>query len=170
MKLRNNNVDSSSSSRPTFSLLDPNPSLIDKDGTLINNIDLAASLTTNRNGTIADGVSKLILVVSSKNQLQFSINDTKPDDLANGTLRSLNNSNINTNLSSEPLIYLKILEMENQLLPPYIHLQTLLIIMKQEVIEQSTLMSQIRIILLIHFLKFQYISIVLPLFLFMAYG
>ena len=100
MKLRNNNVDSSSSSRPTFSLLDPNPSLIDKDGTLINNIDLAASLTTNRNGTIADGVSKLILVVSSKNQLQFSINDTKPDDLANGTLRGLNNSNINTNLSS----------------------------------------------------------------------
>ena len=130
-------------------MLDPNPSLIDKDGTLINNIDLAASLTTNRNGTIADGVSKLILVVSSKNQLQFSINDTKPDNLANGTLRSSRTTQTSTLIYPLlPLIYLKILEMENQLLLLYIHLQTLLIIMKQEVIEQSTLMSQIQIILL----------------------
>ena len=60
--------------------LDPNPSLIDKDGKLINNINLAANLTTYRNGTIAYGVSKL---VESKSSLQFSINGTKPDNLIN---------------------------------------------------------------------------------------
>jgi pimeloyl-ACP methyl ester carboxylesterase len=91
-KLQNANVDTSSSSKPSCSLLDPNPSLIDKDGKLINNINLAASLTTYRNGTIADGVSKLILIVDSKSSLHFSINDTKPDNLTNGTLSSLNQS------------------------------------------------------------------------------
>jgi hypothetical protein len=81
-------------------LLDPNPSLIDKDGKLINNINLAASLTTYRNGTIADGVSKLILIIDSKSSLQFSINDTKPDNPTNGTLSSLNQSSNVSNLSS----------------------------------------------------------------------
>jgi pimeloyl-ACP methyl ester carboxylesterase len=61
---------------------------------------LAASLTTYRSGTIADGVSKLILFVYSNNILQFTINDTGPDDLTNGTLSSLNQSNISNNLSS----------------------------------------------------------------------
>jgi pimeloyl-ACP methyl ester carboxylesterase len=98
--LHNANVDVSSSSKPSCSLLDPNPSLIDKDGKLINDINLAASLTTYRNGTIADGVSKLILIVESKRSLQFSINNTKPDNLTNGTLSSLEwSSNVN-NLSS----------------------------------------------------------------------
>ena len=87
-------------SKPSCSLVDPNPSLIDKDGKLINNINLAASLTTYRNGTIADGISKLILIVGSKNPLQFSINDTKPDNLINGTLCSLNQSSNVNNLSS----------------------------------------------------------------------
>jgi hypothetical protein len=98
--LHNANVDVSSSSKPSCSLLDPNPSLIDKDGKLINDINLAASLTTYRNGTIADGVSKLILIGESKRSLQFSINNTKPDNLTNGTLSSLEwSSNVN-NLSS----------------------------------------------------------------------
>jgi hypothetical protein len=68
-KLQNAGVDALSSSRPSYTLLDPNPSLIDKDGNLINNINLAASLTSYRNGTIADGVSKLILIVESKSSL-----------------------------------------------------------------------------------------------------
>jgi pimeloyl-ACP methyl ester carboxylesterase len=94
--LENNNVNtsSSSSSKSPYSLLDPNPSLIDKDGKLINDINLAASLTTYRNGTIADGVSKVILVVDSTKELQFSINGTKPDDLTNGTLSCLNQTNV----------------------------------------------------------------------------
>jgi len=50
-------------SKPSYFLIDPNPNLIDIDGKLINNIDLAANLTTHRNGTIADGISKLILIV-----------------------------------------------------------------------------------------------------------
>ena len=57
-------LDTSSNSKPLYFLLDPNPSLIDIDGKLINNINLATSLITYRNGTIADGVSKLILIVN----------------------------------------------------------------------------------------------------------
>jgi hypothetical protein len=65
-KLRDSHANTSPSFERSYSLLDPNPSLIDIDGNLINNINLAASLTTYRNGTIADGVSKLILIVESK--------------------------------------------------------------------------------------------------------
>jgi hypothetical protein len=75
-----NNVNPSSSSssssyKLSHSILDPNPSLIDDDGNLINDISKVAGITTYRNGTIADGVSKLILLVYSHNPLQFSIND-----------------------------------------------------------------------------------------------
>jgi pimeloyl-ACP methyl ester carboxylesterase len=105
-KVQNINLNlSSSSSKPSYSLLDPNPSLIDKDGNLTNDISKAASLTTYRNGTIADGVSKLILLAYSNNTLQFSINDTKPDNLTNGTLSSLEqSSNVNNNLSSTAIV------------------------------------------------------------------
>jgi hypothetical protein len=75
-------------SKSPYFLIDPNPSLIDIDGKLINNIDLAANFTT-RNGTIADGISKLILIVESRSALQFSIKDTSPDNTTNGTLSSL---------------------------------------------------------------------------------
>ena len=94
-KLCDSHTDTSPGSMPSYPLLDPNPSLIDIDGNLINNINLAASLTTYRNGTIADGVSKLILIVESKNLLQFSINDT-----TNGTLSSLDQASNVNNLSS----------------------------------------------------------------------
>jgi len=66
-------------------LIDPNPDLIDIDGKIINNIDLAANLTTHRNRTIADGISKLILIVESRSALQFSIKDTSPDNTTNGS-------------------------------------------------------------------------------------
>jgi hypothetical protein len=96
-----NNVNSSSSpsSKSPYSLLDPNPSLIDENGNLVNDISKAARITTYRKGTIADGVSKLILLIDSNSPLQFSINRTKPDDLVNGMLSSLSQSNVN-NLSS----------------------------------------------------------------------
>ena len=83
-----------SSSKTSYSILDPNPSLIDDDGNLINDISKAADITIYRNGTIADGISKLILVVDSNKELQFSINRTKPDDLTNGTLSCLNQTNV----------------------------------------------------------------------------
>jgi hypothetical protein len=58
---------------------------------------LAANLTTHRNGTIADGISNLVLIVESKTSLQFSINDPKHDN-SNGTLSSLEQaSNVNNN-------------------------------------------------------------------------
>ncbi|MGA9845757.1 MAG: hypothetical protein WBQ25_25945 [Nitrososphaeraceae archaeon] len=93
-KLRDSHTDTSPGSNP-YLLLELNPSLIDIDGNLINNINLAASLTTLRNGTITDGVSKLILIVESKNTLQFSINDT-----TNGTLSSLKQVSEDNNNSS----------------------------------------------------------------------
>ena len=99
--MQNNNVNpSSSSSKSPYSLIDPNPSLIDENGNLVNDISKDATITTYRNGTIADGISKLILVVDYDNPLQFSINGTKPDDLTNGTLSSLNQSSNVNNLSS----------------------------------------------------------------------
>ena len=96
MKLRNTNVSppSSSNFKPHYSILDPNPSLIDDDGNLINDINKAVDITSYRNGTIADGVSKLILVVDSNKELQFSINKTKPDDLINGILSCLDQRNV----------------------------------------------------------------------------
>ena len=93
-------IDISPSYKPFYSLLDPNQSLIDIDGNLINNINLASRLTTYRNGTIADGVSKLILIVESKSSLQFSINDIKHNNLTNGTLSSLEQASNIDNLSS----------------------------------------------------------------------
>jgi len=91
----NVNPSSSSHSNSPYSLLDPNPSLIDENGNLVNDISKAATITTYRNGTIADGISKLILLVDSDNPLQFSFNGKDPDDLTNGTLCSLNQSNVN---------------------------------------------------------------------------
>jgi pimeloyl-ACP methyl ester carboxylesterase len=87
-------------SKPSYYLIDPNPYLIDIDGKLINNIDLAANLTTHRNGTITDGISKLILIVESKSSLQFSINDTNPDNPTNGTLSSFKQASKDDNKSS----------------------------------------------------------------------
>jgi heme-degrading monooxygenase HmoA len=81
-----------------------NADLIDEDGKLINDINLAAGLTTYRSGTITDGVSKLILVVDSNKELQFSINGTKPDNLTNGALSSLNQSDVINNLSSSAIV------------------------------------------------------------------
>lgn len=94
MRKTNVNPPSSSNSKPPYSILDPNPFLIDDDGNLINDISKAVDITSYRNGTIADGVSKLILVVDSNKELQFSINQTKPDDLTNGILSCLNQTNV----------------------------------------------------------------------------
>ena len=104
-KLQNNNVNPSlaSSSKPPYSLLDPNPSLLDENGNLVNDISNAATITIYRNGTIADGISKLILLIDSNIPLQFSINRTMPDDLTNGMLSSLGQSNVN-NLSSTNVV------------------------------------------------------------------
>lgn len=52
-------------------VLDPNPTLVTKDGTLKNDVSSAAGVTTNRIGAIADGSSKLILIVESNKALNF---------------------------------------------------------------------------------------------------
>ncbi|MDQ3971445.1 MAG: hypothetical protein M3227_07130 [Thermoproteota archaeon] len=94
----------SSSHKLSYSILDPNHSLIDEYVNLNDNISLAASLTTYCNGTIADGVSKLILLINSNNPLQFSINDTERDNLTNGTLSCLDQSNVDNLFSAAKVI------------------------------------------------------------------
>jgi len=51
---------------------DPNPKLIGFKGELINNVDTAAAISILRVGTVADGISKLLLVAESKDPLNFS--------------------------------------------------------------------------------------------------
>lgn len=85
-------------------VVDPNPNLIDIDGDLKNNVSLAANLTTERIGTIADAVSKLILLLDSNSTLSFSIGGTNHNNLTNGTLSSLNHSS-NANNSSSTIIH-----------------------------------------------------------------
>jgi hypothetical protein len=84
--LQNSNINHSSSSSLKPFVADPNPDLIDKDGNLKNDVSLAAGINKSRIGTIADGVSKLILLVYSNNRLQFSINGTEPDNITNGRI------------------------------------------------------------------------------------
>src|ERR1044071_4048944 len=95
--LHDSHTDTFTGSKYSYSLLDPNPSLIDIDGNLINDIDLAACLSTYRNGTISDGVSKLILIVESNNPLQFSINDTRDGMLS--SLKQASEGNDNASLT-----------------------------------------------------------------------
>ena len=149
-------------SKPSYSLLDPNPDLIDIDSKLINNINLAANLTTHRNGTIADGISKLILIVESKSSLQFSIKDTNPDNPTNGTLSSFKQTSKDDNKSSSTAkdSPQNISNGKSVVAAVYTPPRSPLIKI-QEVTELSMLMCQIQIILLGRFLKSQYSSTVL---------
>ena len=64
----NGNTNTLITSSPSLNppvIVDPNPKLIDnKSGSLINDINLASTDHDKRNGTIADGVSKLLLIIS----------------------------------------------------------------------------------------------------------
>ena len=63
--------------------------MTDKQGNLIQNVTLASNLipiqngkiVDGRNGTIADGVSKLIIKLVYNNPLRFSIEGKSPNDL-----------------------------------------------------------------------------------------
>jgi pimeloyl-ACP methyl ester carboxylesterase len=80
---------SASSKAKMATLLDPNnPKLIDKDGNLIQNVNLPSNLTS-RTGTIADGASKLIIRVSHTSPLNFSIVGVSPKNLSEGILSPL---------------------------------------------------------------------------------
>jgi pimeloyl-ACP methyl ester carboxylesterase len=63
--------------------------LIDKNGSLKNDASMAANINTERIGTVADGVSKLLIVMDSDNTQRLSIEGTNPDNLSNGMLSSL---------------------------------------------------------------------------------
>jgi len=70
-------------------ILDPNPDLVDVNGKLKNDVSLVAKINSFRLGTIADGISKLLLVIDSNKTLQFSIDGTARDNLTKGALSSL---------------------------------------------------------------------------------
>ncbi len=87
-------------------ILDPNPILVDRDGKLVNNVSKVTDLTTLRNGTTADGISKLLLVLYSNNTLQFSIDgvNNNSNNLTNGALSSLKEASEGHALSSTTTI------------------------------------------------------------------
>ena len=93
-------LDSSNLSK--IRIVDPNPTLIDnKTGSLINDTSLAANITEIRTGTIADGVSKLLLVVNYEDSVKFIIVNDE-DDQSSGTLSTL--SSTETGPSSSVII------------------------------------------------------------------
>jgi hypothetical protein len=73
-------------------IIDPNPDLINIDGTLQNNASWAANINTERLGTVADGISKLLIVTDSNNTLQFSIEGTSSSNTTKGVLDSFEES------------------------------------------------------------------------------
>src|ERR1051325_5267139 len=76
-------------------------SLIDKDGNLKDNLASFASTLAHRSGTIADGMSKLILVVTHGTKLQFSIKNTKgSNNITDGTLSPFVGVHSNTTTKS----------------------------------------------------------------------
>lgn len=80
----------STNSKPV--LLDPNPSLIDKNGNLITDITQATNTNDVRLGTVSDGISKLLIRIPYDSKLQFSIRDHPTDDLTDGKLSPLTTS------------------------------------------------------------------------------
>jgi pimeloyl-ACP methyl ester carboxylesterase len=86
---------------------DPSSELLDEKALLRHDISMSANNDTgySRNGTIADGLSKLVLVLSSNNTLQFSIADTNSSNLTKGTLSSSNQLLNSNNLSSATIVH-----------------------------------------------------------------
>jgi len=86
-------------------MVDPISKLIDKtNGNLINDITLASNINNGRIGTIADGVSKLLLMTSYKNPINFSVADD--ENPSKGTLSPLSgfSSTPSTSLRSSVVI------------------------------------------------------------------
>ncbi len=57
-------------------VVDPNPRLIGDDGKIINNVDIAADINVSRGGAVADGVSKLLIVIRSSSILRLDLEGT----------------------------------------------------------------------------------------------
>jgi pimeloyl-ACP methyl ester carboxylesterase len=86
-----------------FKLINPNADLVDRFDNLINDISFLYN-KKNNSGTIADGVSKILIVVESNQTLKFSIDDTRPENITNGTIGSLGQPNYSNSLSSFAIV------------------------------------------------------------------
>ena len=75
-----------------FKLVTPPTNLTNRLDNPINDAFLPG--IKNYSGTIADGVSKLLLVVKSNHALKFSINGTKYDNITNGKIIPFNQPSI----------------------------------------------------------------------------
>jgi hypothetical protein len=58
----------------------------------VTTVQLAANINTERLGTVADGISKLLIVMDSNNTLQFSIDGTSSNNTTKGVLDSFEES------------------------------------------------------------------------------
>jgi pimeloyl-ACP methyl ester carboxylesterase len=86
-------------------ILDPNPNLINlESGALINDVSAIHSINDTRIGTIADGVSKLLLVASYENPLNFTILDNDNNSQSKGTLSSLSSNPASIELQNSTVI------------------------------------------------------------------
>ena len=94
---RSTNTQKIESLNPTV-IVDPKPNLINnKSGDLIDNVSIAFSINATRNGTVADGLSKLLLISNYKNPLKFSIMNNDAN-FSKGTLTNLT-ENANSSVS-----------------------------------------------------------------------
>jgi len=72
---------------PGITAVDPNPEFLRPDGTLETNVAKAAALTSTRTGAVADGVTKLLILVDSADVVQIAIEGGVPE--VTGTLSPL---------------------------------------------------------------------------------
>ncbi len=73
-------------------IVDPNPTLLANDGTLLNDPEKAAKIATSRIGTVTDGISRLVLIAGSGNSLKFEIEGKSSSDVSDGSLSALGSS------------------------------------------------------------------------------
>lgn len=82
-------------------VIDPIPKLIDlESGTLINDVSIIDDINETRIGTIADGISKLLLVAKYENPLKFTILDSEDENQSIGTLSTLSPSTTSPELQN----------------------------------------------------------------------
>jgi pimeloyl-ACP methyl ester carboxylesterase len=88
-------------------IVDPNSNLIDKKSdNLINNVTLVSNINSIRNGTIADGVSKLLLISIYNNPINISIANNDAN-FSKGTLRSLSDNSNNSQSTKHSSVIIK---------------------------------------------------------------
>jgi len=85
-------------------IADPNPILLADDGAIFNDIEGAAKIPAFRIGTVADGVSKLLLIAHWDNGLKFAMEGKDSSDVSDGTLSALGSSDTGSTSVTVPSV------------------------------------------------------------------